>query len=203
MLAGLVGAQPLRLRGRLCPRPAANLSHPAGSRRFRRPALAAHATSSKGLGSQDGGEEVQGGGPKLRELQERLRRAQEKLAENKERQQALLPYIVAAPKRGVIGTSRYADTLRKRIVKASRDKTRCPVLIFGEVGLEKVNVCALIHFGSPQHAAPCVLLDCSKLADDASELFGKGERKGLLYWLPEDATLILKNVHKVGDRGGV
>ena len=48
----------------------------------------------------------------------------EQLSQNKERQQALLPYLVAAPKRGVIGTSRYADTLRRRIVKASRDKTR-------------------------------------------------------------------------------
>ena len=75
------------------------------------------------------------------------------------------------------------------------------MLVFGEVGLEKVNICSLIHFGSRQHAAPCVLLDCSKLADDASELFGRGERKGLLYWLPEDATLILKNVHKVRPGG--
>lgn len=77
------------------------------------------------------------------------------------------------------------------------DRRRCPVLIFGEVGLEKVNLAALIHFGSPQHAAPCVMLDCGQLSADASELFGRGERKGLLYWLPEEATLILKNVHKV------
>ena len=112
--------QPLRLRGRLCTLPVI-LSQPIRSRRSRRPALPAHA--SKGLGG-DGGEEVQGDGSQVKELQERLRRAKEQLSQNKERQQALLPYLVAAPKRGVIGTSRYADTLRRRIVKASRDKTR-------------------------------------------------------------------------------
>ena len=33
---------------------------------------------------------------------------------------------------------------------------RKPVLIFGEPGLEKSNIAALVHFGSPAHAAPLV-----------------------------------------------
>lgn len=36
--------------------------------------------------------------------------------------QALGPYIMAAPKRGVIGNSSYADRLRRSIVKAAKDK---------------------------------------------------------------------------------
>lgn len=38
---------------------------------------------------------------------------------------ALVPYLVTAPKRGVIGNSGYADRLRKGIVGASRDEKRC------------------------------------------------------------------------------
>lgn len=33
---------------------------------------------------------------------------------------------------------------------------RKPVLVFGEPGLEKSNIAALVHFGSPAHAAPLV-----------------------------------------------
>ena len=44
--------------------------------------------------------------------------------EAKARQQALAPYVVTAPKRGVIGNSRYAQRLRREIVQASRDKSR-------------------------------------------------------------------------------
>ena len=36
--------------------------------------------------------------------------------------QALGPYLMAAPKRGVIGNSPYADRLRRSIVKAAKDK---------------------------------------------------------------------------------
>lgn len=44
--------------------------------------------------------------------------------ETKARQHALAPYLVSAPKRGVIGNSRYAQRLRRQIVDASRDKSR-------------------------------------------------------------------------------
>lgn len=46
------------------------------------------------------------------------------LQEEKERTTALQPFLVAAPKRGVIGESRYAKALRRSIVQASRDKSR-------------------------------------------------------------------------------
>jgi polyferredoxin len=115
---------------------------------------------------------------------------------SEERQRALAPYRVSAPRRGIIGQSRYATALRKQIVTASKDKCRSPVLVFGEPGLEKNNIAALIHFGSPFHNAPLVKIDCDRLDDDASELIGRGAKKGLLYWVPNEGTLILNNVHK-------
>ena len=39
-------------------------------------------------------------------------------------------------------------------------------------------------------------IDCDRLDDDASELIGRGAKKGLMYWLPNEATLVLNNVHK-------
>ena len=41
---------------------------------------------------------------------------------------------------------------------------RKPVLIFGEPGLEKSNIAALVHFGSPAHAAPLVQARSHELA---------------------------------------
>ena len=79
-----------------------------------------------------------------------------------ERQRALAPYRVSAPKRGIVGNSRYAAVLRKQIVTASRDATRHPVLVFGERGLQKLNIASLIHFGSSYYGAPLVTLDCSR-----------------------------------------
>ena len=46
------------------------------------------------------------------------------LQEQRQRSVALAPYLVTAPKRGVIGNSRYAQRLRREIVQASRDKER-------------------------------------------------------------------------------
>lgn len=70
------------------------------------------------------------------------------------------------------------------------------MIIFGEPGLEKNNIAALIHFGSPYSRYPLVSIDCDRLDDDASELFGRGARRGLLSWLPPEGTLILNNIHK-------
>ena len=108
----------------------------------------------------------------------------------------MAPYRVSAPRRGIIGNSRYAQALRKDIVRASRDPRRTPVIVFGEPGLQKNNIAALIHFGSPFGRAPLVQVDCDRLDDDASELFGRGAKRGLLAWLPHDGTLILNNIHQ-------
>lgn len=108
----------------------------------------------------------------------------------------MAPYRVSGPRRGIIGNSRYANALRKQIVAASRDRRRTPVVIFGEPGLQKNNIAALIHFGSPFNNAPLVQIDCDRLDDDASELIGRGAKKGLLYWVPNEGTIILNNVHK-------
>lgn len=37
---------------------------------------------------------------------------------------ALMPYIVPAPKEGVVGQSKYADRLRKQVLAAARDTVR-------------------------------------------------------------------------------
>lgn len=42
----------------------------------------------------------------------------------RQRETALRPYLVAAPKCGVVGTSKYADRLRRQVVSASRDPAR-------------------------------------------------------------------------------
>ncbi|PSC70095.1 ATPase AAA [Micractinium conductrix] len=133
---------------------------------------------------------------RMEDLQRRLMLAERALEDEQRRAALLAPYRVAAPKRGVMGNSRYAQQLRRAVVQASRDRSRRPVLIFGEPGLEKDNLAALIHFGSRNHAAPFVRLDCDRLDDDASELFGAGKKKGLLYWLPPEGTLLLNNIHK-------
>lgn len=72
------------------------------------------------------------------------------------RQRALQPYLVAAPARGVIGNSKYAERLRKGVLAAARDPKRGPVMLFGEPGLGKANLAALVHFGSPTRNRPMV-----------------------------------------------
>ena len=61
----------------------------------------------------------------------------------------LAPLLVGRARRGVLGSSRYARTLREAVRQASSDAAAGPVLISGEPGLEKDNLAALIHFGSP------------------------------------------------------
>lgn len=133
---------------------------------------------------------------KMSALQERLRDAERKLEDEGVRQRALQRYIVASPTRGVVGQSRFAQALRKRIVEAARDPARFPVLIFGEVGLGKSNLASLIHYGSPRRGEPLIRVDCSRLDESASELFGRGKREGLLNIMEGKGTVILENVHK-------
>ncbi|GAB4815576.1 hypothetical protein N2152v2_002622 [Parachlorella kessleri] len=152
-------------------------------------------------------------------MKEKLAKAEELLEEQRQRSVALAPYLVTAPKRGVISNSRYAQRLRREIVQASRDKERKPVLIFGEPGLEKDNIAALIHFGGPEYSKPMVQVNCEDLDDSATPLtfffpfffwqvncedlddsatllYGMGQKRGLLYWLRDGGTLLLNNVDK-------
>lgn len=39
-------------------------------------------------------------------------------------------------------------------------------------------------------------VDCDRLDVDASDVFGRGRRRGLLYWL-RDGTLLLNNLNEV------
>ncbi|NEQ52730.1 MAG: cyclic nucleotide-binding domain-containing protein [Leptolyngbya sp. SIO3F4] len=114
-----------------------------------------------------------------------------------ERQQELLPYLVPKVSRGVVGASRYAQRLRQSVRDASSvlpndQGQRDPVLIFGEPGLEKDNLAALIHFGSAYRKEPMIKVNCKTLR--AIDLFGRGEsRPGLLDWLGK-GTLLLNNI---------
>lgn len=112
-----------------------------------------------------------------------------------ERQTILRPYLVAKAKRGIIGKSRYATRLRSQIKQAS--ETRHSVLIFGEPGLEKDNIAALIHFGSSYRKEPIVKVNCSKLQTSGADLFGRaGGKMGLLEALGE-GTLVLNNIQEL------
>ncbi|HAX74364.1 MAG TPA: AAA family ATPase [Cyanobacteria bacterium UBA11372] len=117
------------------------------------------------------------------------------LSYEQERQTVLRPYLVTKAKRGVIGKSRYAMRLRQQIKEASSG--RKPVLIFGEPGLEKDNLAALIHFNSAQRREPIIKIDCSTLQVSGSELFGRANGKaGLLEWIGT-GTIILNNIHEL------
>ena len=119
-----------------------------------------------------------------------------------ERQQVLRPYLVTRVERGVVGASRYAVRLRQNVreatqAEADEDRRRPPVLIFGEPGLNKDNLAALIHFGSANKKEPLIKVNCETLR--ASDLFGRGESKpGLLDWLG-GGTLLLNNIHDLPD----
>ena len=111
------------------------------------------------------------------------------------RQIILSPYLVGKAKRGVIGKSRYAVRLRSQIKQAATNKE--PVLIFGEPGLEKDNLAALIHFSSELRQEPIIKVNCAKLQVSGAELFGRaGGKLGLLEALGQ-GTLILNNIEQL------
>lgn len=117
------------------------------------------------------------------------------LTYEQERQTILRPYLVTKAKRGVVGKSRYAERLRQQIKQATNDMGS--VLLFGEPGLEKDNLAALIHFGSPQRREPMIKLDCSTLQASGVELFGRaGGKSGLIEWLGT-GTLLLNNIQEL------
>ncbi|MGC1528059.1 MAG: cyclic nucleotide-binding domain-containing protein, partial [Phormidesmis sp.] len=74
---------------------------------------------------------------------------------------------------------------------------RQPVIIFGEPGLNKDNLAALIHFGSANKAEPMIRVNCENLR--SQDLFGRGQTQpGLLDWLGA-GTLLLNNVQDLDD----
>ena len=74
---------------------------------------------------------------------------------------------------------------------------RTPIYIFGEPGLEKDELAALIHFGSARRRQPMARIDCSHLnIGRADDLLGSAGKQGLLAQL-DGGTLLLNNVHQV------
>ncbi|MGL5879619.1 MAG: sigma 54-interacting transcriptional regulator [Xenococcaceae cyanobacterium] len=124
-----------------------------------------------------------------------VRQLSQQLSFEQERQTILRPYLVNKAKRGIIGKSRYAVRLRSQIKQASEN--RKSVVIFGEPGLEKDNVAALIHFGSSDRREAIVKIDSSKIQASGAELFGRaGGKPGLIEALGK-GTLILNNIQEL------
>ena len=97
------------------------------------------------------------------------------------RLQRLAPYAMGRARRGVIGASRYAKRLRTELLSAAQDSDQRPVLISGEPGLEKDNLAALIHFGSPARRRLLVRLDPMDL---------QGQGRGILEAIGANTLLI-------------
>ncbi|RCJ39157.1 AAA family ATPase [Nostoc minutum NIES-26] len=127
-----------------------------------------------------------------RQLAQELAQVTSALSYEQERSVALRPYLVTKAQRGIVGTSRYAVRLREQIREAAAD--RKSVDIFGEPGLEKDNIAALIHYSSPQRRQPIIKVNCGILQTSGADLFGRaGGKPGLLEWLGE-GSLILNNI---------
>jgi len=129
------------------------------------------------------------------QLAQELAQLSSQLSYEQERQDTLRPYLVTKAKRGVVGKSRYAVRLRQQIRESAED--RKAVLIFGEPGLEKDNLAALIHFSSSKRREPMIKVDCSTLQTSGADLFGRASGKlGLLDWLGE-GSLLLNNIQEL------
>lgn len=105
----------------------------------------------------------------------------------------LAPFLLGRSRRGVVGSSRYAERLREAVRSAASDPLARPVLISGEPGLEKDNLAALIHFGSPQRRRLMARVDAATLGADGAPLFGSASSRGagsLLACLGDGALLI-------------
>ena len=85
------------------------------------------------------------------------------MAESSAGLQRIAPFVLGRARRGVVGSSRYAQRLRSAVLEAARDPQRQPVLISGEPGLEKDNLAALVHYGSADRRRLLVRLDASDL----------------------------------------
>ncbi|CAI8172871.1 MAG: Putative electron transport protein YccM [Prochlorococcus marinus str. MIT 9215] len=85
----------------------------------------------------------------------------------------MAPHLIGRPRRGVVGSSRYACKLRESIRQASNDRQRKPLLVSGEPGLEKDNIAQLVHFSSADRRLPLMHFDASNMHGDGVELFGR------------------------------
>lgn len=129
------------------------------------------------------------------QLARELEEVSQKLSLEQERQNLLRSYLVPRAKRGIVGKSRYAERLRAEIKKAS--ESHQSVLIFGEPGLEKDNMAALIHYGSSFRQQPIIKVNCSTLKANGIELLGQeGGKIGLLEAISE-GTIILNNIQEL------
>lgn len=111
------------------------------------------------------------------------------MAESSAGLQRLAPFVLGRARRGVVGSSRYAQRLRTEVLEAARDPQRQPVLISGEPGLEKDNLAALVHYGSADRRRLLVRME-------ASDLQGSG-----LNLLDElgSSTLLMSGMDRVDD----
>ncbi len=111
------------------------------------------------------------------------------MAESSAGLQRLAPFVLGRARRGVVGSSRYAQRLRTEVLEAARDPKRQPVLISGEPGLEKDNLAALVHYGSADRRRLLVRME-------ASDLQGSG-----LNLLDElgSSTLLMSGMDRVDD----
>ena len=129
-----------------------------------------------------------------RQLAQEVEQLTSALTNEQERSIALRPYLVTKAKRGVVGTSRYPVRLREEIREAADNRES--ILIFGEPGLEKDNIAALIHFGSDYRRQPIIKVNCGLLQVSGADLFGRvGGKPGLITWLGE-GTLVLNNIQE-------
>ena len=129
------------------------------------------------------------------QLAQQVQNLTKQLEFEQERQVILRPYIVSKAKRGVIGKSRYAKRLRTQIKEAATN--RKPIIIFGEPGLEKDNLAALIHFGSADRREVIIIVDCATLQVSGADLFGRaGGKLGLLEAVGK-GTIILNNLQQL------
>jgi len=106
----------------------------------------------------------------------------------------LAPFLLGRARRGVVGSSRYAQRLREQIRVAAASVAQA-VLITGEPGLGKDNIAALIHFDSSARRQLMVRLDGATLRPDGANIFGASGADGegsLLECLGDGALLIDK-----------
>ena len=129
------------------------------------------------------------------QLAQGLAKLSSQLSEEQDRQAILRPYLVSKASRGVVGKSRYAVRLRQQIKQAAED--RRSVLIFGEPGLQKDTLAALIHFSSADRRTPLIQINCNTVQTSGAELFGRaGGKPGLIEALGE-GSLILNNIQEL------